>query len=70
MARINKKKRNTRGRIIRIRDEQERKELQNQRKNYVTLIPRNIAQEEYIANLHDQHQRIVFATGPAGTGKS
>jgi len=65
MARSNKKKRN--GRVIRI---QEQQEVQHKRKNYVNLIPRNIAQEEYIANLHDQSQRIVFALGPAGTGKT
>ena len=67
MARSNKKKRN--GRIIRIQEEP-RKEIKQKRKNYVKLIPRNIAQEEYIANLHNQSQRIVFATGPAGTGKT
>ena len=66
MART-KKKRN--GRIIRIQEES-RKEISQKRKNYVKLIPRNIAQEEYIANLHDQDQRIVIATGPAGTGKT
>jgi phosphate starvation-inducible PhoH-like protein len=72
MARSNKKKTNrgrTNGRVIRIREEQH-KELQQPRKSYVSLIPRNIAQEEYVANLHDQSQRIVFATGPAGTGKT
>lgn len=63
----NKKKRN--GRIIRIQEEQ-RQEIYHRRKNYVTLIPRNLAQEEYIANLHNQSQRIVFAIGPAGTGKT
>ena len=66
MART-KKKRN--GRILRIQEES-RKEISQKRKNYVKLIPRNIAQEEYIANLHDHDQRIVFATGPAGTGKT
>ena len=66
MAR-NKKKRN--GRVIRLQEEP-RKEIRLRRKNYVDLIPRNIAQEEYIANLHDYTQRIVLATGPAGTGKT
>jgi phosphate starvation-inducible PhoH-like protein len=66
MARQNKKKSN--GRIIRIQEEP--REIRQSRKNYVTLIPRNIAQEEYIANLHDATQRIVIATGPAGTGKT
>lgn len=54
---------------MRIHEEQ-KQEIQYQRKNYVRIIPRNIAQEEYIANLHNQSQRIVFATGPAGTGKT
>lgn len=66
MARNNRKKN---GRIIRIQEEP-RKELHQRRKNHVNLIPRNIAQEEYIANLHDNTQRIVIATGPAGTGKT
>ncbi len=66
MAR-SKKKRN--GRIIRIQEEQ-RQEIHQKRKNYVNLIPRNLAQEKYIADLHDTTQRIVFATGPAGTGKT
>ena len=66
MART-KKKRN--GRILRIQ-EAPRKEISQKRKDYVKLIPRNIAQEEYIANLHDIDQRIVLAIGPAGTGKT
>lgn len=66
MARQKKKKSN--GRIIRIQEEP--RELHQNRKNCVTLIPRNIAQEDYIANLHDANQRIVIATGPAGTGKT
>lgn len=65
MAR-SKKKRN--GRIIRIQEQ--RQEIHQKRKNYVNLIPRNIAQEKYIADLHDQSQRIIISTGPAGTGKT
>ena len=67
MARSNKKRR---GRVLRMQDEDRAQEVQLKRKNHVKLIPRNIAQEEYIANLHNQAQRIVFATGPAGTGKT
>ena len=66
MARSNKKRR---GRVLHMQEERAQ-ETQIQRKNQVRLIPRNIAQEEYIANLHNESQRIVFATGPAGTGKT
>lgn len=65
---MSKNKRKKNGRVIRIHEEQQ--EIYQQRKNYVNLIPRNLAQEEYIANLHDHAQRIVFAIGPAGTGKT
>ena len=66
MARSNKKRR---GRVLHMQEERAQ-ETQIKRKNQVRLIPRNIAQEEYIANLHNESQRIVFATGPAGTGKT
>jgi len=69
MARSNKKRRSNHGRVIHIQEER-KQELHLDRKNNVRLIPRNIAQEEYISNLHNQSQRIVFATGPAGTGKT
>lgn len=36
----------------------------------VDLIPRNIAQEQYIEALTDQDKHIIFAMGPAGTGKT
>lgn len=36
----------------------------------VDLIPRNLAQEEYVSELHNVCRRLVFATGPAGTGKT
>lgn len=36
----------------------------------VEMIPRNTAQETYIDHLFDDSKRIVFAVGPAGTGKS
>lgn len=36
----------------------------------VEMIPRNTAQETYIEHLFDDSKRIVFAIGPAGTGKS
>ena len=36
----------------------------------VAMIPKSVAQEEYIELLQDQDKLIVFATGPAGTGKT
>jgi len=39
-------------------------------KNTVHLIPKSLNQERYIELLTDQSKSIVFATGPAGTGKT
>lgn len=36
----------------------------------IELIPRNRRQEDYIADLLNSSLSIVFATGPAGTGKT
>lgn len=36
----------------------------------IDLIPRNRKQEDYIANLLNPNLSIIFATGPAGTGKT
>lgn len=36
----------------------------------INLIPKNISQEEYIDALENPKARIVFAVGPAGTGKT
>lgn len=41
-----------------------------QYKKAVNLIPKSLKQEEYIDLLTDPHRTIVFATGPAGTGKT
>ena len=40
------------------------------KKRTVDLIPRTLAQENYIAHLLDDQKNIVFAVGPAGTGKT
>lgn len=40
------------------------------RRKQVTLIPKSLHQEEYIELLQDVTKHIVFATGPAGTGKT
>lgn len=44
----------------------------NQPKKYkaVSIIPRNLKQEEYLHLLYDDSKHIVFSTGPAGTGKT
>jgi len=36
----------------------------------VDLVPRNLTQERYCSALEDSDQNIVFAMGPAGTGKT
>lgn len=41
-----------------------------QYKKAVNLIPKSLKQEEYIDLLTDPNRTIVFATGPAGTGKT
>lgn len=40
------------------------------KKTVVSLIPKTVNQENYIAQLLDDRKRIVFAIGPAGTGKT
>ena len=41
-----------------------------QQRKTVTLIPKSLNQETYIELLTDETKHIVFATGPAGTGKT
>ena len=40
------------------------------RETRVDIQPRNDAQEEYVSILADENKDIIFATGPAGTGKT
>jgi phosphate starvation-inducible protein PhoH and related proteins len=40
------------------------------REKQVTIIPKNLSQEDYLALLDDDAKAIVFAMGPAGTGKT
>jgi len=65
MARVNKK-RGASPRIVHIQESTP----QTDRKTKVELIPRNVSQEEYVTNLYNFNKRIVFAIGPAGTGKT
>lgn len=41
-----------------------------QQRKSVQLIPKSLNQEDYISLLLDNEKNIVFATGPAGTGKT
>jgi phosphate starvation-inducible PhoH-like protein len=36
----------------------------------VRIVPRNLHQEDYLALLEDSQKNIIFALGPAGTGKT
>lgn len=36
----------------------------------IEIIPRNKHQEDYVCSLYDYSKSIIFATGPAGTGKT
>lgn len=40
------------------------------RKNSVEIIPRSVSQEYYIELLKNSRKTIIFAIGPAGTGKT
>ena len=40
------------------------------RKQQVVVVPRNLSQEHYVEFLKNPRKHIVFAIGPAGTGKT
>lgn len=40
------------------------------RQKHVQIIPKNLLQEDYLEMLDDANKAIVFAMGPAGTGKT
>jgi phosphate starvation-inducible PhoH-like protein len=41
-----------------------------QKRPRVQIYPKNLSQEDYLFKLNDPSKMIVFATGPAGTGKT
>lgn len=41
-----------------------------QRENRVFILPKNLTQEDYLALIDNPKKDIIFATGPAGTGKT
>ena len=40
------------------------------KRRQVEVLPRNLSQETYLETLKDYKKHIVFAIGPAGTGKT
>lgn len=42
----------------------------NQKRKRVQIYPKNLSQENYLLKLNDPQKMIVFAIGPAGTGKT
>jgi phosphate starvation-inducible PhoH-like protein len=60
-------KANPRGYNPRYKEEEA---VANRPRKKVELLPRNIAQENYIDTLTDPDKHIIFAIGPAGTGKT
>jgi len=49
---------------------EEQRHIKRHRKQEVSIIPKNTAQEDYIDKLNNDENRLVFAVGPAGTGKT
>jgi phosphate starvation-inducible PhoH-like protein len=42
----------------------------NEKRRRVQIYPKNLSQETYLLKLNDPNKMIVFAIGPAGTGKT
>lgn len=49
---------------------EEQKTQTSNKKSKVTILPRNLSQENYVLKLANPNKRIVVAVGPAGTGKT
>lgn len=42
----------------------------SQKRKRVQIYPKNLSQENYLEKLNDEQKMIIFAIGPAGTGKT
>lgn len=42
----------------------------NEKRKRVQIYPKNLSQETYLLKLNDANKMIIFAIGPAGTGKT
>lgn len=60
----------TRGQVVEVPQFSNPHAKDFQKKRKVELLPRNVSQEKYIRLLNDRSNHIVFALGPAGTGKT
>ena len=47
-----------------------KEDLQRHRQRQVQIKPRNFSQDDLLGHLEDPNTNIVFAVGPAGTGKT
>lgn len=56
--------------VVNIDEKRTKRTFKKVRKTQVTLIPRNLSQEDYVSELQNPNNKLVFATGPAGTGKT
>jgi phosphate starvation-inducible PhoH-like protein len=58
------------GELIDLTNQFNHKDVQSQKHQKVEIIPRNLRQEDYLAKLENSGKDIIFALGPAGTGKT
>ena len=72
MSRNNAKRRSTPQQSSRYNDSQNIVELNSyfKKKQQVNILPRNTSQEYYLELLKNPKKHIIFAIGPAGTGKT
>ena len=67
-------KRSRRARKAQYQEQQDQRVIDfskfKKRENRVKILPKNLAQEDYLALLDDPSKDIIFASGPAGTGKT
>lgn len=66
----NSRGRQTRGEVVEIAQFTNPHARDITRRRRVDLLPRNVSQERYLKLLNDSSNHIVFALGPAGTGKT
>jgi len=72
LSRNNAKRRSTPQQGTRYNDSQNVVELNSyfKKKQQVSILPRNTSQEYYLELLKNPKKHIIFAIGPAGTGKT
>lgn len=68
--RKNSKKRHNQENVVDLNEKRQDKVFKKSRKQTVEMIPRNVAQEDYVLNLENEDKKIIFAVGSAGTGKT